>query len=239
MSKSKKSRGFDWAKGLTKETDERILKAQKSRESNPEWKNILINNLPKPKLDGKLEKIKVLSKTMSQHEIAERLCVGQSAISHFMKRHGIKAKPKYVWSNRDPKKQKEINRKISVALRGNNNWISNNEYPNKEEQKLIQFFRRRNLPFEYIGDGSFKIDGKNPDFKHKTKKILIEFFGEFWHPKEDEEKRINFFKERGWYCLVIWGRETGTLGGKRISKLEVKLYNKIVRWLAGLDKNAY
>ena len=151
---------FDWAKGLKKESDSRIAKAQKSRESDPEWKNRIIKNLPKPKLDGKLDEIKELVKSLSQHQIAEKLGVTQGAISYFMKHHSIQARPKHIWTNRDPNKQREINQKISLALRGNNNWVSNNDYPNKEEQKLIGFFQRRNLPFKYVGDGSFKIDGK-------------------------------------------------------------------------------
>lgn len=225
---------LNWSKGLKKESDSRIAEAQKSRESDPEWKSRVIKNLPTPKLDGKLDEIKELTKTMNQREIAEKYDVNQSAISQFMKRHGIQANPKYVWTNRDPNKQREINQKISIALRGNNNWVSNNDYPNKEEQKLIGFFQRRNLPFKYVGDGSFKIGGKNPDFICEERKAIIEFFGELWHPVEDEKERIFFFKEHGWNCLIIWGRETGILSGKRISKLEYRLYNKISNWLAGL-----
>jgi len=229
---------LNWSKGLTKETDERILKAQKRRESNPEWRNIIINNLPKPRLDGKLEEIKELSKTMSQHEIAEKLGVCQSAISLFMKRHGIKANPKYIWSNRDPKKQLEINRKISKALKGNTNWRFSHQFPNSEEKKLIRFFKKWNLPFEYVGDGSFKIDGKCPDFIWKEKRVIIEFFGELWHPESDEPKRIKFFESHGWKCLVIWGKQIR--GGRkgRVHKGDFKweksLYDRIMRWLAGL-----
>lgn len=225
---------FDWAKGKTKETDERILTAQKSRESNPEWKSRVINNLPKPKLDGKLEEIKELAKTMSQHEIAERFDVNQSAISLFMKRNKIKARPKHIWTNRDNRKQTEINQKISKALKGNTNWRFSHEFPNSEERKMIRFFKRYNLPFKYVGDGSFKIDGKCPDFIHENKKIIIEYFGELWHKKEDEEKRVEFFKERGWGCLVVWGHETGKLQDRQRYAWEFKLNDKIIRWLAGL-----
>lgn len=225
---------LDWAKGKTKDTDERILKAKKSRESDPEWKTRIIKNLPKPKLDGKLEEIREMSKSLNQRQIAEKLNVNQSAISQFMKRYGIKANPKYIWINRDPNKQKQINKKIGEALKGNTNWRFSHQFPNQEEKKIIHFFNRWNLPFKYVGDGSFKIDGKCPDFIHKEKQIVIEFFGELWHQDSDELKRIDFFKEHGWSCLVIWGRETGQWQERQIYSWERRLYDKIVRWLAGL-----
>jgi len=194
----------------------------------------------KRKINISKKELKKLSKIMSQHEIAKKLGVSQGAISLFMKRHGIKAKPKYVWSNRDPKKQKTINKKISGALKGNTNWRFSHQFPNSEEKKLIRFFKRWNLPFKYVGDGSFRIDGKNPDFIWKEKKLIIEFFGELWHPESDEPKRIKFFESHDWICLVIWGKELWHGKGKgRTYPKERRLYNKIVRWLAGFDKNAY
>lgn len=228
---------LDWAKGLKKDTDERILKAKKSRESDPEWRNRIINNLPKPKLDGKLDEIRELAKIMSQGQIAEKLGVSQGAISMFMRRNNVQARPKYIWSNRDQNKQKEINQKIGKALKGNTNWRFSHKFPNKEEEKLIYFFNRWNLPFKYVGDGSFKVDGKCPDFIHGTKKIIIEYFGELWHDDSDEPKRIKFFEERGWSCLIIWGKEVGWWARTRkhiIYSWEYKLHDRIVRWLAGL-----
>lgn len=174
-------------------------------------------------------------KDKSQHEIAQILGVSQSAVSMAMKRFGIQANPQYVWVNRGDK-QKEINQKISVALKGNINWRFNNEYPNKEEQKIIHFFKKWNLPFEYVGDGSFKIDGKCPDFVWKDKKIIVEFFGDLWHEPKEEELRIKFFKERGWDCFIIWGHDaSGRVREAYSLQWEHKLYDRIIRWLAGLS----
>lgn len=207
----------------------------KSWVKNPKPKGWRVNNLPKPKLDGKLEEIKRMSKSISQRKIAKKLYVTQTAISQLMKRNKIKARPKHIWSNRNPKKQKEINKKISKALKGNTNWRFSHEFPNSEERKLIRFFKKWELPFGYVGDGSFKIDCKCPDFIYKEKKLIIEFFGELWHAKEDEEKRVIFFKERGWNCLVVWGRETGRYETNKTYLWERRLNDKIIRWLAGLS----
>jgi len=51
---------------------------------------------------------------------------------------------------------------------------------------------------------------KNPDFivrpVNKTKKV-IEIFGAYWHPPEEEAKLIALYKEAGYDCLVIWDYE--------------------------------
>jgi len=174
----------------------------------------------------------------SQYEIAEILGCSQSAVSLAMKRFGVKAHSHYFGVlRRTPEQQKKINKKISKALKGNTHWRFSHQFPNKQEQKLIRFFDKWNLPFKYVGDGTFKIDGKCPDFKHPTKKLLVEFYGELWHDESDEPERIKFFKDRGWDCLVVWGKEIGWWSVKRkyIGSWERKLYDKILRWMAGLE----
>ena len=209
---------------------------------NPKPEGWRTKNLPKPKLNNKVDEIKKLSKHMSQGQIAIKLGVSQGAISSFMNKHEIKCNSKYVWSNRDPKQQKQINEKISKSLKGNTNWRFSHEFPNKEEKKLIYFFKKWNIPFKYVGDGSYKISGKCPDFIHEdeSKKMIIEYFGEFWHPFEDESIRINFFKNQGWDCLIVWGKEVGWWAKTRAYKVtyswEHKLNTKIMRWMAGLDQ---
>lgn len=46
-----------------------------------------------------------------------------------------------------------------------------------------------------------------PDFIYKDGKKFIEVFGIYWHPKEDEEKYINAYKENGYEVLIIWEDE--------------------------------
>jgi len=146
---------------------------------------------------------------LSQSQIAEKLGVSQTGIGLFMEKYRLKARPQHIWINRDPNKQRLINQKIGKALKGNINWRFSHKFPNKEEEKLIYFFERWNLPFKYVGDGSFKIDGKCPDFINEKKKLIIEYFGELWHDSNDEPNRVKFFESHGWNCLVIWGKEVG------------------------------
>jgi len=85
-----------WNKGLTKETDERVRiageRALLSKKKNPDFIKTVISNLPDPKITISIDEMKELYQSMSQREIAERLCVSQGAVSMFMKRHNITAR---------------------------------------------------------------------------------------------------------------------------------------------------
>lgn len=78
--------------------------------------------------------------------------------------------------------------------------------PNRKEKFLIGLFEKHNLPFQYVGDGKLIIGGRCPDFSDGNGR-LIEFFGDYWHEPEEEQERIEFFKEHGYNCLVVWGHE--------------------------------
>ena len=62
--------------------------------------------------------------------------------------------------------------------------------------------------WRYVGDLSFMIDGKNPDFLNiNGQKKLIELFGDYWHKGQDPQDRINIFKPFGFDTLVVWEHE--------------------------------
>ena len=88
-------------------------------------------------------------------------------------------------------------------------------HPNKPETVLFNLFKDLNLNYEYTGDFSFMIDGKNPDFTDKKLNKVIEFFGRRYHddllvnetPEEHVKNRINHFLKNGYKCLIIWEEE--------------------------------
>jgi len=82
-------------------------------------------------------------------------------------------------------------------------------HPNKAE---IILFNILTLAYpkewEFVGDGSLIIGGKNPDFVNiNGRKELIELFGDYWHRGQDPQERINIFKHYGFNTLVIWESE--------------------------------
>lgn len=93
--------------------------------------------------------------------------------------------------------------------------------PNRPESFLIDLFKDLELSYEYTGDMSFIIDGKNPDFVNKETKKVIDFFGGRFHgfayrstyqndslsDEEHEEKRITHFANNGYKTLIIWEYE--------------------------------
>lgn len=82
--------------------------------------------------------------------------------------------------------------------------------PNKQEKILITFLSKHNLPYNYHGNHPYSgLEGKCPDFVHESESKIIEFFGDYWHDENHEKERIEFFKQFGYSCLVIWQHELG------------------------------
>jgi very-short-patch-repair endonuclease len=82
--------------------------------------------------------------------------------------------------------------------------------PNKTEERLTSLLQA-SFPneFKFVGDGSFVIDGLNPDWINcNGKKLIIELFGEPWHKKEEVTKRTDVFAKYGFKTLVLWWKET-------------------------------
>jgi very-short-patch-repair endonuclease/predicted nucleic acid-binding Zn ribbon protein len=77
--------------------------------------------------------------------------------------------------------------------------------PNKSERKLEKMLS--GTGFKFVGNFKVCIGGKYPDFISKRKHKVIEFFGNHWHRKSDESKRIKHFQKHGYQCLIIWGHE--------------------------------
>jgi len=94
--------------------------------------------------------------------------------------------------------------------------------PNKLEKVTINLIQQNNLNFIYVGNGEKIIDGFNPDFIHKSKKIIIEVNGNYWHslPKmiKKDKRKLKAYKKNGFNTIVIWEKEL---------KNPIKVINKI------------
>ena len=77
--------------------------------------------------------------------------------------------------------------------------------PTSLEKEFIEIFKKHNLPFKYVGDGSFLIGWKTPDFiSTDGSKICIEVCYKFFKDEDYEIRRIEHFRKYGWVCLVFF-----------------------------------
>ena len=120
-------------------------------------------------------------------------------------------------------------------------WKTNKEYrdkmiqqfafpvhspPNKSETNLLNLLNAL-YPGEWRftgNDPTSVIGTKFPDLSSCKLKAVVELFGEHVHKPEDERKRISYFREHGYQCLVVWWKEISTMCNRE------KLNTKIMRW---------
>lgn len=78
--------------------------------------------------------------------------------------------------------------------------------PNKVEKALWEKLGPHG--FLFTGDGKLVTrSGLVPDFRHRSGKVVVELFGDYWHRGEDPEHRIARLKQDGYTCIVLWERD--------------------------------
>ncbi len=104
---------------------------------------------------------------------------------------------KKLWA--DP----EFKKKKLMEMNSNQNIT-----PNKPESFLLELLNWL-YPgeWEFVGNYSLIINGKNPDFVNRKTKQIIEHFGQYWHRDDDPIKRMEIFAKEGWETLIIWENE--------------------------------
>ncbi|MFA7654467.1 MAG: hypothetical protein WCX97_05560 [Candidatus Magasanikbacteria bacterium] len=93
--------------------------------------------------------------------------------------------------------------------------------PNKPEKQILNILNKL-YPNEwkFVGDWSFVLGGKNPDFVNVNgQKKIIELYGDYWHRGQNPQDRIDLFKQYGYKTLVLWEHELKN-EQKVISKFE-------------------
>lgn len=82
--------------------------------------------------------------------------------------------------------------------------------PTSLEMKFQGIIEKNNLPYKFVGDGSFMIGRKNPDFINiNGEKIAIEVYARYYKlrhaetVREWQEDRERVFKEYGWSAIFF------------------------------------
>jgi very-short-patch-repair endonuclease len=199
----RKKKGQPWNKG----------------KSSPETKILLGRGLRKAWRDAEFRK-----------RICPKLSVAQSKNAANKSRQ-----MKELWANNEEfqtKMQKALP-KLWQKLKGHPNWVTlearkrqseslrkayerpevqanyrkcRQRKPNKFESEFIESFPE----LKYVGDYSFWVGRKNPDFVVPNTNICIDLFGNHWHDVQEAEDRIVYFSDRGYKLFIIWEKDWRT-----------------------------
>jgi len=143
------------------------------------------------------------------------------------KHHSEKAKRKIGKSRRKLWQNPEYREKQLKAI-----FAGYDLRPTKPERRLRN--RLNHLfpnEYKYVGDGTFWIGCKNPDFINiNGQKKVIEMFGNYWHSKKvtgvsikkHENCRVRHFAKYGFRTLIVWECE---LRRENRERLKEKLIN--------------
>jgi transposase-like protein len=191
----------NWFRGHTEETKKKIAEAMKD-EKNPQY--------GKPRSEEHRRKLsesnkgKILSE---EHKSKISLALKGENNPNFGKALPFEQRTKIseaVKKYMTTEKGKEQARK-GGALGHKACW----KRPTSAESKLLSILESVDAgSWQYVGDGSFTVGYKNPDFLNiNGKKAVIELFGDYWHRGENECDRIQHYARYGFKCLVTWEHE--------------------------------
>ena len=113
--------------------------------------------------------------------------------------------------------------KMSESLKGHIAWNKNKkmtkEYiknaltrriPSSLEKKFQEMIDKHNLPYKYVGNGSFIIENCNPDFINtNNKKIAVEVYARYYKLKNHisiekwKKERRKVFAKYGWHIVYF------------------------------------
>ncbi len=166
-----------WNKGLTKEMDSRLIVSEESKEKR---------RGPKPE-----EFKQTISKTLKRKYRED-----EEFISHC--REGSKK------AGQTLKKRWKEDREFAKMML---NSLCTSNGPNNPEYLIDLITHEYYTGWQYTGNYSVIINGKNPDFVNEETKQIIEVYGDYWHDGEDPIDRAEIFAEAGYETLVIWENE--------------------------------
>jgi len=218
-----------------KNPEERNLKigsSLKKRWTDPDWRAMMISrreNSPTFKYRNKM-KITMIKKWENPEyrimmEEARRR--DSKLYSDAMKRN---------WQNPEYRKKQEMSSRGESSRRVNKKW-----WNEATQEEIIERFKRifanqdirptkieifvdglvqTACPeFRYVGNRKVWIGKKNPDWIHRNRNLVIEYFSDYYHgekrtgrtKEQEEDLRKSHFKKYGYDCLIIWESELKNL----------------------------
>ena len=121
----------------------------------------------------------------------------------------------WIKGKRGVSPSEEHRKKISLAHKGKKlseehrrKILSRRTIPSSYEKRIINLIDKYNLPFKYVGNGSFFVGRMNPDFIHiEGYKIVIEVYGKYFKKDDYEKTRSKRMAEHNYKVIFISEKE--------------------------------
>lgn len=113
---------------------------------------------------------------------------------HLGTHHSVEARDKISEASKSHWRDSEYVKKM---------WESQNRKPNLLEQDFGSVFPA----LKFVGDFSFMVGRKNPDFILPRTNVCVDVFGDYFHRPEEVHDRKKYFKELGYDLTIIWEHE--------------------------------
>jgi len=199
----------EWKKNISEGNKGRIVSPETRRKIGEAQKGKLVSLKTREKQRA-AHKGKKLSDEHKKHVGESRIGSKHTEKTKKAISDGNKGEKNGCWSKIYTEEEKEKFR----DLWKNPNYLAkqiaaSHKRKNKTETWL-EFFLNEHFPNEwkFVGDFTFMIGGKSPDFIYlKGKKLIIELWGNFWHKDDNPQDRIDVFTPFGYRTLIIWERE--------------------------------
>ena len=186
-----------WNAGLTKETNKSVAKISKSLMGKPSWNAGLTKETHES-----LQKISIALSGEKNPFYGQSYWYNKPKEQQpfFNKHHTKKSNDQRRKTMEEKWQDPEFQLKMIEAL---------NIHPNKPESFLLNLLNEL-YPgkWEYVGDFTFWVNGRNPDFINcNGQKKIIEIYGDYWHAGQNPEDRKDIFREFGYETLIFWESE--------------------------------
>jgi hypothetical protein len=101
--------------------------------------------------------------------------------------------------------------------------------PNKVEIKVLNWLNEQlGNEWKFVGDGQIIIGGCCPDFINTNgKKLIVEFYGDFFHKPEDEGYKKKLYAKFGYDTFAIWSKDIQNHTNRAL------LFDRLKEWDSG------
>ena len=165
------------------------------KKGNIPWKKGIDNRITKICKVCK-KKFKIYPYREETAKYCSRKCHGRSLMGKKLSketRKKLRKSTKGLWQD------KEYREKTTMAI-----IKGKLKRPTSLEKEMIDIIKKYNLPYKYVGDGSFLIGWKNPDFVNiNGEKKLIEVGNVYHHQGNYIEERSSHFAKYGWKSHIF------------------------------------